>query len=63
MNDLGFRNIWISLAVVLIPLAVPMALVRFSDETRAIILGAAYLVSMIIFKALDHRELRRRGIV
>jgi hypothetical protein len=63
MNGLGFRNIWISLAVTMIPLPVLMVLVPFSDEARAIIVGTAYIASMVILNVLDHRELRRRGVV
>jgi hypothetical protein len=63
MTDLGFRNIWISLAVVMVPVGVLMALVRFSDDVREAILVATFVLTMIVFKTLDHRELRRRGIV
>jgi hypothetical protein len=63
MNGLGFRNIWISLAVMLVPLAVLTILAPFSEEARAIIAGTVYIGSMVLLNVLDHRELRRRGVV
>jgi hypothetical protein len=62
MNGLGFRNIWISLAAMLIPLAMLTIFAPFSEEVRAIIAGTVYFGSMVILNVLDHRELRRRGV-
>lgn len=60
MKEFSYRNIWISLALVLPLGAVATALFRDSEEAREVIKLMLVVVGVLVLHALDRRELRQR---
>ncbi len=60
MNDLGFRNMWISLGIGLTIAAVGMALLRHADHASAAFGLLCLVLTIMLRHALDGRELRKR---
>jgi hypothetical protein len=61
MDDLSYDNIWKSLRVTLVVIAVGMFLVRESEEARGIVGFAGTIFGLLLLQALDRRELRRNA--
>jgi hypothetical protein len=61
MDDLSYDNIWKSLRITLIVIAVGMFLVRESEEARGIVGFAGVVFGCVLLAVLDQREMRRNA--
>lgn len=62
MNELGFRNSWISLAIGLSIGTVGLVILRDTEEAKAAFAMVILALTIALRHVLDGRELRRRGI-
>jgi hypothetical protein len=60
MDDLGYRNMWISLGVGLTATGIGMVLLRHTGDARAAFGLLCMVLTIILRHVLDGRELRRR---
>ncbi|HEX8688971.1 MAG TPA: hypothetical protein VF729_01880 [Solirubrobacterales bacterium] len=60
MNDLGYRNIWISLGLVMPFLAVGLVLLRDEPEAKEVVGLLALVAAVLLLHVLDRRELREQ---
>jgi multidrug transporter EmrE-like cation transporter len=61
MDDLSYRNIWISLGVGLTFVAIGMFVFRDSEEAAGIVAMLCFVLAIMLLQALDRRELRRKN--
>lgn len=61
MDELGYRNIWISLAISMVPTTIVMAFLWNDEEARGIVSFVGVIVGLIVLNVLDQRERRRRA--
>jgi hypothetical protein len=58
MDELGFRNMWISLGIGMTVAAVGMVLLRHHDEARAVFGMVCLVLTIVLRHVLDDRKLR-----
>ena len=59
MSDLSYRNIWISLAIVMPIGAIGLIVLRGDQQAKGLLVLAAVFFAVFLRHALDRRELRR----
>jgi hypothetical protein len=60
MRHPAYRNMWISLGVGLLVLAIGMVLLRHADEARAAFVMVCLILTVALRHVLDHRADRKR---
>jgi hypothetical protein len=60
MNDLGYRNVWVSLAITIPIGAVGLFLLRNDPQAKGFLVLIGLFCSILLRHALDNRELRKR---
>lgn len=60
MSDLGYRNIWISLAIVMPFGAVGLFVLRDDQQAKGMLVLVAVFCAVFLRHVLDGRELRRK---
>ena len=61
MDELGYRNLWISFVVSMVPTTIIMVLFWDNEEARGIVSFLGTIVGLIVLNVLDQRERRRRA--
>ena len=60
MNDLSYRNIWISVGLVMPFAAVGLVLLRDAPEAKEVLGLLTVVIAVLLLHVLDRRELRRQ---
>jgi hypothetical protein len=63
MDELSYRNIWVSLAIILPIGAVGIFLLRHHDQARGVFEFVAMMCGILLLHVLDHREMQRNGML
>jgi hypothetical protein len=61
MNELGYRNIWITLAIIIPVGAIGLYILRYDQQAKGMMVFALLVLGGILCHTLDAREMRRRG--
>jgi uncharacterized membrane protein len=61
MDELSYRNIWISFVVSMVPTCIVMVLFWNNEEARGVVSFIGTIVGLVVLNVLDQRERRRNA--
>jgi multidrug transporter EmrE-like cation transporter len=61
MDDLSYGNIWKSLGVSMVFVAIGFIVFRHSEEARGVVALLCLVLAVAVLHVLDRRELRRKN--